>query len=186
MVKSGVIGDVISVDSTCTSIKDFSDQESLDEKWNSICGWGPTALFSVFEILGTHYLDKKIITRFLDEDKKFDAFTKIEFVYPNAVASIKIAKQAKSEGEMIITGTKGYIYVPSPWWKTDYFEIRFENPQDNRRCFYQLEGEGIRNEIVAFIKSIISNKNYSNVSQDISVTISEIIEDFYTNKVLKI
>ena len=42
----------------------------------------------------------------------FDGFTKIDFIYPDSVASIKVAKTAKSEGELIITGTKGYIYVP--------------------------------------------------------------------------
>ncbi len=56
-----------------------------------------------------------------------DAFTKIDFTYDDAVASIKVAKAAKSEGELVVTGTKGYIYVPAPWWKTDYFEVRYEN-----------------------------------------------------------
>ena len=26
----------------------------------------------------------------------------------------------------MISGTKGYAYVPAPWWKTDYFELRYE------------------------------------------------------------
>lgn len=47
-----------------------------------------------------------------------------------------------------------YIYVPAPWWKTDYFEVRYENPEDNQRFFYQLDGEGIRYEIVTFAKSV--------------------------------
>ena len=69
-----------------------------------------------------------------------------------------MGKGVKSEGELIISGTKGYIYVPAPWWKTDYFEVRYENPENNRRFFYQLEGEGTRYEIVAFIKSIQNKK----------------------------
>jgi len=52
----------------------------------------------------------------------------------------------------VISGTEGYIYVPAPWWKTDYFELRFENPEKNRRYFYQLDGEGIRNELVSFVR----------------------------------
>ena len=56
-------------------------------------------------------------------------------MYPSGVATLKVAKGAKSEGELIISGTKGYIYVPAPWWKTDYFEIRYENPEDNKRFF---------------------------------------------------
>ena len=27
----------------------------------------------------------------------------------------------------MISGTKGYAYVPAPWWKTDYFELRYED-----------------------------------------------------------
>ena len=58
----------------------------------------------------------------------YDTFTKIAFVYPDAVASMKVGQGVKSEGELIILGTKGYIYVPAPWWKTDYFEVRYETP----------------------------------------------------------
>ncbi len=68
-------------------------------------------------------------------------FSKIDFIYDDAVASIRVGKGVKSEGELIISGTEGYIYVPAPWWKTDYFEIRYENPADNKRYFYQLDGE---------------------------------------------
>ena len=110
----------------------------------------------------------------------------MHFIYPNAVASVKVAQKAKSEGELIISGTKGYIYVPSPWWKTDYFEVRFENPHNNKRYFYQLNGEGIRNEIAMFVKSISGKKNYSNVSEDISIEITRILKDFYDGKSFEI
>lgn len=71
----------------------------------------------------------------------------------------------------------GYIYVPAPWWKTDYFEVRYENAENNRRFFYQLDGEGIRYEIVAFVKSI-QNKKMPIISENIGVAISQIMEDF--------
>lgn len=186
LIKSGVIGDVVSVDATCTSMVDFEKSDDLDNKWNSICAWGPTALLPVFQILGTDYTEKRIVTKYLDKNHKFDSFTKIGFVYPNAVASIKVATKAKSEGELVITGTKGYVLVPAPWWKTDYFEVRFENPQNNKRYFYQLEGEGIRYEIAAFVKSVSTMKNYGNVPVDLSVAISGVIEDFYAGNVTEI
>mgnify|MGYP002269482619 CR=1 FL=1 len=85
---------------------------------------------------------------------------------------------AKSEGELIITGTKGYIYVPAPWWKTDYFEVRYENPEDNQRFFYQLDGEGIRYEIVAFAKSVEVKKPMNYVEKGVSKSIAKIIESF--------
>ncbi len=96
----------------------------------------------------------------------------------NAVASIKIGRGAKSEGELIISGTKGYIYVPAPWWKTDYFEVRYENPADNRRYFYQLDGEGIRYEFVSFSKAVKNGGNMSNIDDAVNKAISGIVEQF--------
>lgn len=180
LAKGGKIGDVLSVDVTCTSMKHLGDV--IENSWNSICAWGPTAMLPVFQILGTDYLSKRIITHVIDKKQLFDGFTKIEFIYPNAVASIKVAKGAKSEGELVITGTKGYIYVPAPWWKTDYFEVRYENPADNKRYFYQLDGEGIRYEIVAFARSVESGKENFYISQTVSAEICGVIEDYYSNR----
>lgn len=181
MLKSGVIGKIISVDATCTSLKNI-DELHIDETWNSICGWGPTALLPVFQILGCDYISRQMISTYADKEKKFDLFTKINFIYKNATASIIVGKGVKSEGEMIISGTEGYAYVPAPWWKTDYFEIRYENPNDNKRYFYQLDGEGIRYEIAAFIKAIETGRNMSNVSEEISRKIVDVLSDFYTNR----
>lgn len=180
LIKSGKIGEVLSVDATCTSLMNLKNSFDLDARWNSICAWGPTAMLPVFQILGTNYKKKMIVTKFADKSRHFDAFTKIDFVFDNATASVKVGKLAKSEGELVITGTKGYIYVPSPWWKTDYFEIRYEAFEDNKKYFYQLEGEGIRNQIVTFSQSIENHKNLSNISRDISTAITGVIEDFYS------
>ena len=86
----------------------------------------------------------------------------------------------KSEGELVISGTKGYIYVPAPWWKTDYFEIRYEDISQNKRYFYQLDGEGIRYELVAFTKTIESGRNLSYVGEDVSNGICKVVGDFYS------
>lgn len=180
LAKGGKIGKVVSVDAVCTSLRDGLTIEGTDlsRKWNSMCGWAPAALLPVFQILGTDFKQKTLTTMFLDKAANIDAFTKIDFVYPKAVASIKVAKGAKAEGELIITGTKGYIYVPAPWWKTDYFEVRYENQEENKRFFYQLDGEGIRYEIVAFAKSIEMKKNISYITEKISGSIAQIIGDF--------
>lgn len=66
----------------------------------------------------------------------------MDFVYKNAVATAKIGKGVKSEGEMIVSGTKGYAYVPSPWWKTDYFEIRYEDQNKISASFTNLKEKG--------------------------------------------
>ncbi|MBQ9554845.1 MAG: adenylyltransferase/cytidyltransferase family protein [Muribaculaceae bacterium] len=184
LVKSGRIGDIVSIDATCTSMEDLNKRKSekMDTAWNSLCSWGPIALLPVFQLLGTEYKHKFMTSRLMDGREDFDEFTNVSFVYDHAVANIKVGKAVKSEGELIISGTKGYIYVPAPWWKTDYFELRYENPTDNKRYFYQLEGEGLRYELVSFLKSIESLKSFSYVEQSISCAVIKLIEDFYNKK----
>lgn len=175
LAKSGEIGEIVSVDATCSSLRDLSGLD-LEKEWNTMTYWGVTGLLPVFQLLGTDYRDVRIVSRYADRALKFDGFTKIDFIYPNAVASVKAAECAKSEGSLVITGTKGYIYVPAPWWKTDYFEVRFEDMSANKKYFYQLEGEGIRYEILAFRNSVEYGRNLSRISENITSAIAGIVE----------
>lgn len=184
MARDGRIGDVVSIDATCTSLADphYGNEDKQKNSRNSIYAWGPYALLPIFQILGTEYRKKMIITKFLDEKKQYDRFTKIDFIYDNATASIKVAKGAKSEGELIISGTKGYIYVPAPWWKTDYYEVRYENPENNKKYFYQLDGEGIRYEIVAFVKSIETLNDDFYINKNTSIAIAKVMNDYVNGR----
>ena len=93
---------------------------------------------------------------------------------------MKVGQGVKSEGELIISGTKGYIYVPAPWWKTEYFEVRYENQENNRRYFYQLD------ELVSFARSIEAGKPMSNIEKNISCNIAGIMEQFMNGDVIRI
>ena len=137
-------------------------------------------MLPVFQLLGTAFKKKIMVSKMLNDS--FDLFTSIYFVYDNAVANVKVGKGVKSEGELIISGTKGYIYVPAPWWKMDYFEVRYENPKENKRFFYQLDGEGIRYELLAFVRTIETAKANCLFDKNISDAICNVIEDFYEKK----
>lgn len=177
LIKGGVIGDVVSIDATCTSLrKNHSD-------WKGIYEWGPTALLPILQILGTEIKSFHIISRFSEET---DDFTKMDFLYDHAVASIIVGDGVKSEGELIISGSKGYIYVPAPWWKTDYFELRYEDQRQNKRYFYQLDGEGIRYELVAFVRGIESGRLIANIDKDVTLIISEIMDAFVSKRNMSI
>ena len=184
MVKSGIIGEVVSVDSICTSQSNLkmSKEVNFPYIWNSMSEWGATAMLPIFQLMGIDYKDKIITSRIREGSKDFDLFTRISFIYPHGVASIKIGQGVKSEGELIISGTEGYIYVSAPWWKTDYFEVRYENPALNKRYFYQLEGEGIRYEIVSFLKTIQRGTDYHYIDDSISKAIVKVMQDFADNK----
>lgn len=169
LVKSGIIGEIASIDAVCTSLKSANPTS-----WNSsFDSWGPTALLPIFQLLGTDYNDISIYTK---KENNYDTFTKIAFKYPDAVASIKVGNGVKSEGELIISGTKGYAYVPAPWWKTEYFEIRFEDSNENKKYYFKNDGEGIRYEIIAFLDLIKNNTNYYYISRNISRKLIEIRE----------
>lgn len=169
LVKGGKIGKIVSVDTTCTSLrKDRTD-------WPGIYEWGPTALLPILELLGYNFSERTIL---FQNQERADIFSKLEFVFDNAVASAKVGDGVKSEGELIISGTKGYAYVPAPWWKTDYFELRYENQSENRRYFYQLEGEGIRHELVAFARAIETGKAIPNIKLETTKKISETMRKY--------
>lgn len=172
LIKGGRIGKIVSVDCACTSLR------KNQSEWSGIHEWGPTALLPVFELLGTDVKDFRITSH--STNGKND-FTKIDFWFSKAVASIKVGDGVKSEGELIVSGTKGYIYVPAPWWKTDYFEIRYEDQSQNKRYFYQLDGEGIRYELVAFTRAIERGRAISNIDQNVSFAISDVM-GAYENK----
>lgn len=169
LLKSNIIGEVVSVKSTCTSL-------STDSRggWSGIEYWAPTAMLPGFQLFGTEYTSRTIVKK---KDSDGGEHVTILFVYPQGTVTVSSGNGIKSEGDLVISGKKGYIYVPAPWWKTDYFEARFENPADNRKYYYQLDGEGIRYEIVDFVHSINSKKSNKYIENDVSVAISKVLED---------
>lgn len=173
LVKSGNIGQIVSIDSTCTSLKDYPIKSS-NTSWGSFDEWGPTALLPIFQLLDVNYNYIDISSRVIFND--FDLFTKISFKYDFAVASIKVANSVKSEGNLIISGTKGYAYVPAPWWKTEYFELRYEDSNNNKKYYFKNDGEGIRYEIISFLDLIKNRTEYYYISRNISSKFVELKE----------
>ena len=131
----------------------------------------------MFQILGTDYISKNFFW-VLNEDSSYDSFTKINFIYPSSTATIKVGNEVKSEGELVVSGTDGYVYVPAPWWKTDYFEIRYENPADNRRYFFQVDGEGIRYELVALADAVRNGRDDFYIDRKVTREITKLMDDF--------
>ena len=176
LAKSGEVGSIKAVEATCTQMID-PPKSYQEGGFGSMSIWGPFGLLAVFSILGTDYRQLDMVTYETKEQK--DLFSRINFLYQNAVAAIKTGIGVKSEGELIVTGTKGYIYVPSPWWKTDYFEVRYEDFTQNRRYFYKLDGEGLRYEIAAFSRAIQTGVSTGCMDETVTASISRVMEAFY-------
>ena len=98
--------------------------------------------------------------------------------YPSAVASANVGIGVKKDGCCIISGTKGYIYVPAPWWKTEYFEIYFEDLNKTQKVFDKFDGDGLRYEISDFLNSINRKIKSNKLTEEESIFISSIIEKF--------
>ena len=151
LVKSGLIGAVKDIDVACSQIPENMEQVEKNKYLGSLYDWCTDAMLPIIKIYEAQALD----TRLIDFRKgEFSCFTRGLLQFPNATASIKVGKGMKVEGELIITGTKGYLYVPAPWWRPEYFEIRYEDLRNVKKYFYNYEGEGLRYMIYAFLHTI--------------------------------
>lgn len=173
IVKGGAIGDVKSIDVTCSSLE-YVDWIVDTKYFNSYTDWGAIALLPVLKILGADY--KAIRFAALDSEHIDNAFTKICLEYDSAFATINMGLGVKSEGDLRISGTKGYLYVPAPWWKSEYFEIRYEDSSLNKPHYYKSDNEGLSMELVHFVRCVRENGKNFYVDRKISTDISNMIE----------
>ena len=177
LIKSGIIGEVKDVDATFTKLID--DEGSLREFRTEQAGGSMTELatyplIAIIKILGINY-DSLDFFSYKRKDG-IDLYTKIILKYSSAIATANVGLGVKKEGELIIAGTKGYVYVPAPWWKTEYFEIRYEDTQKKDRNFYKFEGDGLRYELSDFLSSINNETENIYLKEEESIAISKIIE----------
>ena len=136
-------------------------------------------LMPIFKLMGIDYQNLNIYSRM---ENGVDIYTRGVFRYPRATCSFKVGLGVKTEGSLVISGTKGYAYVPAPWWKTDYFEIRYEDQNLNKKFFYPYEGEGLRYEVKDFISSILTKGYYySKISPNEHIAMAK-VQEKYLNK----
>lgn len=177
LVKSGIIGDVVDVRASLSKMVEGKVRElDSSQAGGSMTEHAPLTLMALVKLLGRDYTDVHFYSRMEDG---VDVFTKGIVNYPHATASITLGIGVKTEGNLVISGTKGYIYVPAPWWLTDYFEVRYEDQRRNKKYFYSYDGEGLRYEIQEFISMIVNGRLSSyRLRRRESMTIAGIIEKY--------
>ncbi len=176
LVKSGIIGLVKDVEVAQSTLNPSKRKLDKNQAGGAITEDASFSLLPIFMLLGTDYKDIRFVSKFKDG---VDIYTKCLMLYPNSTASFKIGLGIKTEGSLVISGTKGYIYVQSPWWKTSYFEVRFEDASQNKKYFYQYEGEGLRYELQEFVSNIFYQKfNNIFVPKKYTLEMSKIQEMF--------
>jgi len=181
LLKSGAIGEIVEVNASVTTLTDESSEKLDSNRFGgSMSENACFPLLPIFKLLG---LDYKNINFYSKMKNEVDMFTKAVFRYDHAVASFQVGLGVKTEGSMTIAGTKGYAYVPAPWWKTDYFELRFEDQNQNKKFFHTWAGDGLRYEIKDFVTAILSKEYfYSKVSIKENIMMAEVQEKYLKGK----
>jgi len=183
MIKSGVIGEVVDIEASLSKL--WNEQKTLREfdpkqAGGSLYELGSYPLLPMIKLLGCRYENLNYYSRMKDG---VDMYTKGVIRYPHAVCSFKVGLGVKTEGNLVISGTNGYAYVPAPWWKTDYFELRYEDQNKNQKFFYKWDGTGLRYEIQEFISCILNKRfSTSRLRRRESICMAEMMEQFTNRK----
>ena len=182
MIKSGVIGEVVDIEASLSRLLPDKTRREFDPKQagGSMYESAVYPLLPIFKLLGTDYQNLNIYSRM---ENGVDIYTKGVMRYPTAVCSFKTGLGVKTEGNLIISGTKGYAYVEAPWWKTDFFELRYEDQNQNKKFFYKWDGEGLRYEIQEWVSCII-NKRFSSsrLRRRESIAMAGVMQQFTERK----
>ena len=181
MIKSGVIGEVVDIEASLSQLLDKNGREfDPRQAGGALFEQGSLTLLPILKLMGIDYENLNLYSRM---ENGVDIYTRGVFRYPKATCSFKVGLGVKTEGNLVISGTKGYAYVPAPWWLTDYFEFRYEDQNENKKFFYKWDGFGLRYEIQEFISSIINHRlSSSRLRRRESIQMAAVMQQFVERK----
>ena len=138
---------------------------------------GSYVMLPVIKLLGKDY--EQVLFHSINDENGIDLFTKASFQCPNGIATATCGLGVKSEGRLLIAGTKGYIVAEAPWWKTTYFEVHYEDVEKIEKFSDRFLEDGLRYEISDFLSMINgSSKNEFKLTRGESIAMAGIMEQF--------
>lgn len=175
---SGIIGNIRGVEACFTKLERKDRRELSDVTYGgSFTELGSYCLLPILKLFGHDYRDIRFET--IKADNGIDLYTRAYMRYPNGLATATCGLGVKSEGKLLISGTKGYIVVEAPWWKTSYFEVHHENPNDVERFSERFLGDGLRYEICDLLSMINGDtRKEFKLTRGDSETMAGIMEQF--------
>ncbi len=181
MIKSGVIGEVVDIEASLSQLLDKNGREfDPRQAGGALFEQGSLTMLPILKLMGIDYENLNLYSRM---ENGVDIYTRGVFRYPKATCSFKVGLGVKTEGSLVISGTKGYAYVPAPWWLTDYFEFRYEDQNENKKFFYKWDGFGLRYEIQEFIASILNHRfSSSRLRRRESIQMAAVMQQFVERK----
>ena len=198
LVESGVIGAVCHVEATFTKLENPQGREFTDSNVaGSFYELGSYGLLPVIKVLGADWDDVRFDS--IRNEDGVDVYTEARFLYGRStsatvvtdgnqncqkMATVAAGLGVKKQGDLIISGTKGYIRVPAPWWKTTEIQVCFENTSENQIYHEQFEGDGIRyvlEEMMQRIAALNCNTCRQNgLMDEESTAMASVMEQFKT------
>lgn len=178
----GAIGNIRGVEACFTKLTDYNTRELRDTEYGgSFTELGSYCLLPILKIFGSEY--ERISFEALNNESGLDLYTKAYIRYPNGLASATCGLGVKSEGKLMISGTEGYIIAEAPWWKTSYFEVHHEDPNEVERFSERFLGDGLRYEICDLLSMINGDRKRDfKLTRKESETMAEIMEKFLLEK----
>ena len=182
MAKSGKIGEIRDVEACFTRLANKESRERTDASYGgSFLEFSSYTLLPAIKLLGNDY--KSVHFDILYDETGVDVYTKVSLKYDNATALAKNGVAVKSEGQLVIAGTNGYILAPSPWWLTRRFEVHYEDPGKVEVYEPTFQGEGFRYEISDFVSKVngIDRHGYKLTAEE-AIAMAGITEEFMKEK----
>ena len=178
IARSGTIGTICSVEACFTKLVSADSRELTDLRYGgSFTELGSYVLLPIIKLLGTQWTGLRFDS--IRGDNGLDILTKAQFTFPGAMATATCGLGVKSEGKLLISGTTGYIVAEPPWWKTAYFEIHREDPNDVEKFSDRFLGDGLRYEISDFLSVINgTSRNDFKLTRKESVVLAGVMERF--------
>lgn len=175
---SGLIGSVRNIETCFTKLEDPANRELTDLRYGgSFTELGSHVMLPIIKLFGKEY--EQLDFHSVKDERGLDLFTRASFKYPNGIATATCGLGVKSEGRLLIAGTKGYIVAEAPWWKTQYFEVHYEDPGKVDKFSDRFLGDGLRYEISDFLSMINgSNASEFKLTRGESIAMAGIIEKF--------
>jgi len=183
VAKMGSIGKIYDVEACFTKLISGNVRELNPEgNGGSFTELASYPLVAIVKLLGKDYEDLRFET--FTNNKGVDIYTKAYFKYKDSIATVKVGLGVKSEGQLIISGSNGYIIVEAPWWKTQSFEVRYEDINRNEKFFVKYRGDGLRYEVHEFAVMINNGdeKKGFKLTAGESIAIAEVMEKFLESK----
>lgn len=182
VVQSGKIGEIRDVEACFTRIAAEDSRERSDAKYGgAFLEFGGNALMPIIKLLGADY--ESVSFDSIDNELGTDDYTKVQIRYKDAMATAKTGMAVKSEGQLVVAGTKGYVIAQSPWWLTQKFDVRYEDETKIDHYEPHFIGDGLRYEINEFLGKIRGNSTSGyKLTAGESIAITAITEEFVRSR----